>query len=152
MYSQFSIDKKQKAFNKKVRLFSIIALACVAFASLGLSLEAKNVPRETLTTKPGLIRPFKKEVDAYVTGYNTVPGQTDASPCIAANGKNICGRTDAVACPRHLPFGTKVEIRGKVYECVDRTSLRYNGRFDISCDKDTKCPSKVTGWTKVKIL
>ena len=31
-------------------------------------------------------------VETYVTGYNTVPGQTDYTPCIAASGANICGR------------------------------------------------------------
>lgn len=56
--------------------------------------------------------------------------------CIAANGTDICGRTDAVACPRQYPFGTRVVISGMVYECVDRTASKYDGRFDISFDKD----------------
>ena len=75
---------------------------------------------------------------AHVTAYNTVEGQTDDTPCISASGDNICGRDDVVACPTSLPLGALVEINGKVYECLDRTNPRFNGRFDISFDKDVQ--------------
>ncbi len=91
------------------------------------------------------------DVRAYVTGYNTVAGQTDSTPCIAASTANICGRRDAVACPRHISLGTTVEIRGATYVCEDRLAKKFNSRFDISCDKDTACPSQVTGWTTIKV-
>src|ERR1051326_7695321 len=91
------------------------------------------------------------DVHAYVTGYNTVPGQTDDTPCIAASGANICGRHDAVACPRQIGLGTVVEIRGTTYVCEDRTARKFNSRFDISCDKNTTCPNEVAGWAIVKI-
>jgi 3D (Asp-Asp-Asp) domain-containing protein len=73
---------------------------------------------------------------AQVTAYNTVPAQTDSTPCISASGDNICGRDDVVACPTSLPLGTLVEINGKIYECLDRTHPRFGHRFDISFDKD----------------
>jgi hypothetical protein len=92
-----------------------------------------------------------REIRAMVTGYNTVPAQTDDTPCIGASGKNICGRRDAVACPRDIDLGTVVEIRGAIYTCEDRTARKFNGRFDISCDKDKVCPSQVAGWAKVKV-
>lgn len=88
---------------------------------------------------------------AFVTGFNTVDTQTDSVPCEAAGGK-ICGRSDVVACPRTIPLHTWVSIAGKAYECMDRTAKKYNGRFDISCDKDTSCPYEVTGWYRIKIL
>jgi hypothetical protein len=91
-------------------------------------------------------------VRAYVTGYNTVPGQTDDTPCIAASGANICGRTDAVACPRRISLGTFLQIRGMAYVCEDRLAKKYDSRFDISCDKDTNCPGEVTGWVDIKIF
>ena len=90
-------------------------------------------------------------VPAFVTGYNTVVAQTDDTPCTAASGANICGRHDAVACPRGIHLGTVVEIRGTTYVCEDRTARKYNSRFDISCDKDTNCPYEVAGWTIVKV-
>ena len=92
------------------------------------------------------------ELYAHVTGFNTVPGQTDSQPCIAASGANICGRRDAIACPRAIKFGTLIEIRGQSYVCEDRTARKYDQRFDISCDKDRRCPYKVAGWTAVKVF
>ena len=88
---------------------------------------------------------------AYITGYNTVAGQTDSTPCIAAGG-NICGRMDTVACPSDMHLFSWVSIAGKEYQCMDRTAKKHNGRFDISCDKDLACPYKHTGWRTVTIL
>jgi hypothetical protein len=105
-----------------------------------------------LTTSADLKTPQSYDaVRAFVTGYNTVTAQTDDTPCIAASGANICGRHDAVACPRVIDLGTVVEIRGTTYVCEDRTARKYNSRFDISCDKDTSCPYEVAGWAIVKI-
>lgn len=94
---------------------------------------------------------FHHDVRAHVTGYNTIPGQTDSTPCIAASGADICGRRDAVACPRHIKLGTVVEIRGSTYVCEDRLAKKYDTRFDISCDKDKDCPYEVAGWTTIKV-
>jgi len=91
-------------------------------------------------------------IDAYVTGYNTVVGQTDETPCIGALGTNICGRRNVVACPPMLPLGTMVEINGKAYICEDRMAAKFRDRFDINCDRDKRCPYQVAGWTSVKIL
>jgi hypothetical protein len=95
--------------------------------------------------------PFRDH-QAYVTGYNTIPGQTDDTPCIAASGLNICGRTDAVACPRQISLGTVLQIRGMLYVCEDRLAKKYDSRFDISCDKDTNCPGQVTGWVTIRVF
>jgi len=105
-----------------------------------------------LSTTLGITPPsLHHEVRAHVTGYNTIPGQTDSTPCIAASGANICGRRDAVACPRRISLGTIVEIRGTTYVCEDRLAKKYDDRFDISCDKDKSCPFEVAGWTTIKI-
>jgi hypothetical protein len=95
---------------------------------------------------------FHHEVRAYVTGYNTVAGQTDSTPCIGASGANICGRRDAVACPRRISLGTVVEIKGATYVCEDRLAKKFDNRFDVSCDKDTTCPKQVTGWADIKVF
>ena len=107
--------------------------------------------RPTAFTLPTFASLFH-DVHAYVTGYNTVPGQTDDTPCIAASGANICGRTDAVACPRRISLGTFLAIRGAIYVCEDRLAKKYDSRFDISCDKDTSCPGQVTGWADIKVF
>ena len=91
-------------------------------------------------------------MEAYITGYNTVRGQTDDTPCIAASGANICGRRNTVACPRLFDLGTIVEINGRKYVCEDRTAAKFKGNFDINCDKDRSCPYEVAGWTTVRVF
>ena len=117
-----------------------ITIAAVVLIAFGLATP----------TQAGGILSFH-DVVAYVTGYNTVPGQTDDTPCIAANGGNICGRTDVVACPRGISLGTFLQIRGATYMCEDRLAKKYDSRFDISCDKDTICPGQVTGWAVIRV-
>lgn len=82
-----------------------------------------------------------KKFQAIVTAFNTVPEQTDGNPCMAKSGY-ICGRTDIVACPRNIPQGLKVKIKEKIYTCMDWTAGKYNGRFDISFDKDLEAARK----------
>jgi len=103
-------------------------------------------------TPPDTARAPDIYIEAYVTGYNTVPAQTDQTPCTSASGANICGRRDTVACPPILRSGAVVEIRGRTYVCEDRMAAKYRARFDINCDKDKRCPYQVTGWTSVKVL
>ena len=91
-------------------------------------------------------------IETYVTGYNTVPEQTDETPCIGASGTNVCGRRDTIACPPLLRLGVVVEIKGKKYVCEDRMARKYRTRFDINCDKDRRCPYQVTGLTMVKLV
>src|SRR6266849_10008658 len=110
-----------------------------------------RVPLALSTSPDPATPPFYHPVQAYVTGYNTVAGQTDSTPCIAASGADICGRREAVACPRHIGLGTAVEIRGTTYVCEDRLAKKFDSRFDISCDKDMACPPQVTGWTTIKV-
>jgi hypothetical protein len=74
-------------------------------------------------------------IKAVVTAFNTVETQTDNNPCEAKFGY-ICGRDDVIACPRNFPAHTKAVILDKEYECMDWTNVKYNGRFDISFDKD----------------
>ena len=124
-----------------------IALAGLAnILPTAVAPEDKAPPQPAPSPKPDIY------VETYVTGYNTVPGQTDYTPCIAASGANICGRRDVVACPPLLPLGAVVEIKGKKYVCEDRIARKYQARFDISCDKDKRCPFEVTGWTMVKLV
>jgi len=78
---------------------------------------------------------IKEQVLATITAYNTIPEQTDNTPCLGAGG-NICGRNNVVACPRSIPLGTWVIIDNEYYQCLDRLALKYDDRFDISFDKD----------------
>lgn len=132
-----------------------------AFGTLGFlaNSELGSLPlREYRAVHPAVISastlpsPKGRAMYAYVTGYNTLPSQTSDHPCVAASGANICGRRNVAACPRKFRFGTIVKIRGRLYTCEDRTAEKYGSRFDISCDKDERCPHEVVGWTIVNIL
>jgi len=71
-----------------------------------------------------------------ITAYNSEVGQTDDSPCITANGYDVCqhGVEDTVAA-NFLPFGTKIKIPelfgNKVFVVRDRMNQRYTNRLDI---------------------
>jgi len=71
-----------------------------------------------------------------ITAYNSEPGQTDNSPCVTANGFNLCehGIEDTVAA-NFLPFGAKVRIPdlygSRIFTVRDRMNARYQNRMDI---------------------
>lgn len=71
-----------------------------------------------------------------VTAYNSDYAQTDDSPCVTANGFNLCehGKEDSVAA-NFLPFGAKVrmpELFGnRVFTVRDRMNARHKNRIDI---------------------
>lgn len=71
-----------------------------------------------------------------ITAYNSIPGQTDDTPCITANGFNVCehGIEDTVAA-NFLKFGTKIKIPDifgdRIFIVRDRMNRRYTNRVDI---------------------
>lgn len=71
-----------------------------------------------------------------MTAYNSDPRQTDNTPCITANGFDVCkhGIEDTVAA-NFLKFGTKVmipELFGdRVFIVRDRMNKRYPNRVDV---------------------
>ena len=74
----------------------------------------------------------------WVTTYNSLPSQTDASPCITASGLNVCERNteDIIATNfLNLPFGTKVrlpELFGdRIFIVEDRMNRRYYRTADV---------------------
>ena len=70
-------------------------------------------------------------VYAILTKFTNRPEETDDTPNIMASGKRVY--IGAIACPANLPFGTTIEIDGKIYTCQDRMNLRYRNKnhFDI---------------------
>lgn len=154
-----TLDTDEGSFKSIFFALIIAALAIAVFAiplpSASEAPQERIIPRiiEVARAEPLPIEKYSATIRATITGYNTVPEQTDETPCISASGDNICGRDDVVACPREYPLGTKAEIDGEVYTCLDRTAEKYDGRWDISCDKDKVCPGIVFGKNKeVKII
>ncbi|MBI4239411.1 3D domain-containing protein [Candidatus Uhrbacteria bacterium] len=71
-----------------------------------------------------------------VTAYSSTPNQTDSSPCITANGFNVCkNNKENVIAANFLPFGARVrfpEMFGdREFVVYDRMNKRFSNRVDI---------------------
>lgn len=88
-------------------------------------------------------------IPATVTAYTSSVDETDQDPTITASG-SVAG-PGTIACPAKYPFGTKVRIGGRMYECEDRMALRYRdtARFDIWIE--TKAEAYEWGVREVKV-
>jgi len=71
-----------------------------------------------------------------MTAYNSEIGQTDNSPCVTANGFDVCkhGIEDTIAA-NFLPMGTKVKIPelfgDRVFVVRDRMNKKHPNRVDV---------------------
>jgi len=93
--------------------------------------ETRHLPQNT-----DKIYKIKYSKYTTITAYNSIPGQTDDSPCITANGFNVCKHnTEDTIAVNFLKFGTKVripEIFGdRIFVVRDRMHKRYTNRVDI---------------------
>lgn len=76
-----------------------------------------------------------------VTAYNVGRiEQTDESPCISANGENICDAVEAGykrCAANFVEFGTHLEIEGwGICMVTDRLNSRYPNRVDVAMGYD----------------
>ncbi len=78
---------------------------------------------------------------ATITMYNSFKNQTDDSPCISADGTNICKVNYNVCASNDYKFGTRLRIEG-LGECIvrDRMNRRYTNqnRIDFYAGYDLK--------------
>lgn len=90
----------------------------------------------TATTSPEKVEKIIKVSTNTITAYNSEAAQTDSSPCITANGFNVCkhGIEDTIAA-NFLPFGTKVKIPDlfgdRVFVVRDRMNKKHPNRVDV---------------------
>ncbi|MEW5248852.1 3D domain-containing protein [Microbulbifer sp. 2201CG32-9] len=92
-------------------------------------------------------------VDA--TAYNSVPGQTDDDPWVAAWNNRLRPGDKIIAVSRDLEKhgltnGAKVRIQGLsgTYTVRDRMNKRFTNRIDVWMEKDIK---KARRWGKKKL-
>ncbi|MFA5131658.1 MAG: hypothetical protein WC467_04595 [Patescibacteria group bacterium] len=89
----------------------------------------------TGTTAVKVDKVLKESVHT-MTAYNSEAGQTDNSPCITANGFNVCehGIEDTIAA-NFLPMGTKVKIPelygDRIFIVRDRMNQKHPNRVDV---------------------
>lgn len=89
------------------------------------------------------ITPYVRPAYRIVTAYSSEVGQTDASPCIAADGSDICKRAAAgetLCAANFVPFGTLLILDNQeesdgedAIVCVvaDRMASRFPDRVDL---------------------
>ena len=83
----------------------------------------------------------KSETIRVVTAYNVGdPRQTDNTPCISANGENICralANGEMRCAANFVPLGSRLYV-DKIGVCLvtDRMNKRYRNRVDIAMRKD----------------
>ena len=78
----------------------------------------------------------------------TVTAYTSSPKAVTASG--VPPSSGIVACPRRYPLGTRFRIEGKIYECRDRLSRKYEGRLDIW--KPTDLAARLFGKRKLPIV
>lgn len=71
-----------------------------------------------------------------ITAYNSLPEQTDDTPCITANGFDLCKHwTEDTIAANFLKFGTKVRIPelfgDRIFIVRDRMNKRFSDRVDV---------------------
>ena len=84
--------------------------------------ELPSMKNYTLWTRP------VEEKVVSMSAYTSREEETDSTPCISADGTNICQYNGCIVASNDYPFDTVVFIEG-LGECVvkDRMSSRYTG-------------------------
>ncbi len=165
-YFYFNINKNNEINNSRiiqsVLLIIILELLLFPFPSNATNNASKNLLQqkvakinEHVVIPTKIIREEEKKVKIsedqqepedvkkviwskkyIMTAYNSDIAQCDASPCITANGFNVCehGIEDTVAA-NFLPFGTEIRIPelfgDKIFTVRDRMNKRYTDRVDV---------------------
>lgn len=129
----------------------------VSASSTGLQ---ANISKST-TTKAKLPKNKKIKVKKVkivkLTSYTSEVKQCDKSPCITANGYNLCknAKEDSVAA-NFLPFGTKIRIPDyfgdRIFIVRDRMNKRFQDRIDIWMISKQKALKFGVKQAKVEIL
>jgi len=104
-------------------------------------IKATTTPATTTPTitSPATTTPATKIIKTsthVITAYNSEVGQTDDTPCITANGYDLCKDfvEDTIAA-NFLKFGTKVRIPelfgDRVFTVRDRMNKKHPNRIDV---------------------
>jgi 3D (Asp-Asp-Asp) domain-containing protein len=110
------------------------------------SLETKNDVRESHSIRAesnaGADKKEKRRMIREVSAYNSVPEQTDSTPCISADGTDICKRHkkgECIVASNAYPLNTRLRIEN-IGDCIvaDRTHPRFRHRVDLFMDKDVR--------------
>lgn len=113
----------------KLGLIFVGYIAAVSFASAP-STPQNSPPQQSwdqssVKVQPSTLSAVKPEIKAIVSYYTVSANETDDQPCITADGTNACNPKENLAASNWLPFGTLIEMDGKIYRVADRMNQRY---------------------------
>jgi 3D (Asp-Asp-Asp) domain-containing protein len=98
-----------------------------------------------------------RELQVTATAFNSLAGQTDATPTLTASGDRLRPGMRAIAVSRDLEregltFGTRVKIEGLDGEWVvlDRMAARWQRKIDLYMGSD-EAAARQFGERKVRI-
>ena len=150
-------SKELDKISKLDKYFKIIIIFLLALAVNSIA-HADQFKSQLLIHKDQAYI-VKSETVRIVTAYNAGdPRQTDDTPCISANGENICkalekGKKRCAA--NFVPLGSRLHVN-KIGVCLvtDRTNKRYRNRVDIAMHKTEYHKARLFGRQKlyVKII
>ncbi len=126
-FPQHSMAQSASAISQELVISSGSALGVEEYTLLNTGSLPELKEKELIPVKTTYV---------YSTAYNSLPNQTDGSPCTTANGFNVCehGIEDTVA-TNALPFGTKVQFPemfgDRIFVVRDRMNARYSDRVDF---------------------
>lgn len=106
-----------------------------------LQVETVLVPPEPTERLIEATKPVPTGTVREVSAYTSTVAQTDATPCISADGSDICVRYAAgegICATNAYPMGTVLSVDG-LGTCVvaDRMNARYRNRVDWYFGQDT---------------
>mgnify|MGYP001826573271 CR=1 FL=1 len=140
---------------------SILAQIVTRLLILTMILEGYSIARadpieSTLLLPKNPRYMVRSETIRVVTAYNAGdPRQTDDTPCISANGENICnalakGKKRCAA--NFVPLGSFLYVE-KIGVCLvtDRTNKRYRNRVDIAMQRDEYHKARRFGRQKLTV-
>ena len=120
-----------------IYLFSLPVLASIAeeVSNTGEENQVIIEKKQVISVENNIYK-VKKETNRILTAYTSEIFQTDDTPCITANGFDLCknNKEDSIAA-NFLPFGAKVRIPelfgDKVFIVRDRMHPRFHNRVDV---------------------
>jgi len=129
-----NLGKRSIKFLIPIPLFFLVLLGAPIYTHEAIISEEafkQTIPAPVVEEK---IEPAQKTKWAVVTGYTSDPLETDDSPCISADGSDICAlfiRGENTCASNDYRFGTILHIDG-LGKCTvrDRMAKRLNGKID----------------------
>lgn len=121
----------------------------------GETLQGSKTQAAEVKTAPAPRVQYTKKLT--ITAYSSTVDQTDSTPCVTANGYNLCqNNKENVIAANFLPLGTKIRIPehfgGRVFTVQDRMNARYYYRADVWMQTRQKAKEFGIKYAEIEVL